>query len=90
MSDRYLVVIENTGHNYSAYIPDLPGCVATGDTIEGTVRSIREAMAFHLEALRRDGERVPAPVTYLSDPNLALTHDAIGVIEVNARAPLAA
>jgi predicted RNase H-like HicB family nuclease len=58
---RYAIVIENAGPNYSAYVPDLPGCVATGATIEDVEREIREAIAFHLEGLREDGSPIPPP-----------------------------
>jgi predicted RNase H-like HicB family nuclease len=58
---RYAVVIEKVEGNYSAYVPDLPGCVATGATVEETERSIREAIEFHVEGLRADGLPVPAP-----------------------------
>lgn len=59
----YVVIIEKTDNNYSAYVPDLPGCVATGKTREETARSIREAIAFHLEGLREDGIPIPEPHT---------------------------
>jgi len=58
---RYAVVIEKAEGNYSAYVPDLPGCVATGGTVEETEQAIREAIAFHLEGLRADGEAIPQP-----------------------------
>ena len=58
---RYAIVIENAGSNYSAYVPDLPGCVATGATVEEAERAIREAIAFHLEGLRADGTPIPEP-----------------------------
>lgn len=58
---RYAVVIENADGNYSAYVPDLPGCVATGSTVEETERAIREAIEFHLEGLREDGTPIPPP-----------------------------
>ena len=58
---RYAVVIEKGEGNYSAYVPDLPGCVATGDTIEEIEREIQEAIEFHLEGLRADGHPVPEP-----------------------------
>ncbi len=58
---RYAVVIENAGSNYSAYVPDLPGCVATGATLAETETAIREAMLFHLEGLREDGSPIPPP-----------------------------
>jgi predicted RNase H-like HicB family nuclease len=58
---RYAVVIERADGNYSAYVPDLPGCVATGPTIEEVERDIREAIRFHIEGLREDGLAVPPP-----------------------------
>jgi predicted RNase H-like HicB family nuclease len=58
---RYAVVIENAGGNYSAYVPDLPGCVATGKTVEETRREIAEAVSFHIEDMRSRGLPVPEP-----------------------------
>ena len=59
---RYLIVIEGgEGQNYSAYAPDLPGCVATGTTREECEREMRDAVAFHIEGLREGGEVVPEP-----------------------------
>jgi predicted RNase H-like HicB family nuclease len=63
-SVKYVVVYERTPNNWSAYVPDLPGCVATGNTREETERLIREAIALHLEALRESGEPVPGPGTW--------------------------
>jgi predicted RNase H-like HicB family nuclease len=60
---RYAVVIEKTNSNYSAYVPDLPGCVATGATREETERQIRDAIRFHLEGLREDGTPIPEPTS---------------------------
>jgi predicted RNase H-like HicB family nuclease len=57
---RYAIVIEAANGNFSAYVPDLPGCVATGDTIEDTELSIRDAIAFHLDGLRADDLPIPA------------------------------
>jgi predicted RNase H-like HicB family nuclease len=57
---RYAVVMEKANGNYSAYVPDLPGCVATGETVEAVEREIRAAMRFHIEGLRADGLEVPA------------------------------
>jgi predicted RNase H-like HicB family nuclease len=86
-----VIVLEgDAATNCSAYVPDLPGCVAAGATIEETVRLIREAMALHLAAMRRDGDPIPAPTTRLGDPALELTEDAVGVVEVTAAAALAA
>ncbi len=56
---RYAVVIEKAGGNYSAYVPDLPGCVATAGTPEETERAIRDAIAMHLAGLRDDGLPIP-------------------------------
>jgi predicted RNase H-like HicB family nuclease len=56
---RYAVVIEDTGTNFSAYVPDLPGCVATGPTVAETEQAIREAIVFHIEGLREDGSPIP-------------------------------
>ena len=58
---RYAIVVEKTENNYSAYVPDLPGCIATGQTIEETEKEIREAIEFHIEGLREDGLVVPQP-----------------------------
>ena len=58
---RYAVVIEKADGNYSAYVPDLPGCVATGATVEEVEREIKEAIRFHLDGLRQDGASVPQP-----------------------------
>ncbi|MBF0548788.1 MAG: type II toxin-antitoxin system HicB family antitoxin [Candidatus Riflebacteria bacterium] len=59
---KYLVVFEKAGKNYSAYIPDVPGCVATGKTPEETKERIKEALAFHLEGLEEDGQQKPNPI----------------------------
>jgi predicted RNase H-like HicB family nuclease len=58
---RYAIVIENAGSNYSAYAPDLPGCIATGASVEEVEREMREAIEFHLEGLREDGALIPPP-----------------------------
>ncbi len=58
---RYAVVIEQVGNNFGAYVPDLPGCIATGDTVAEVEMFIREAIEFHLEGMREDGEVPPAP-----------------------------
>lgn len=60
---KYAVVIEVAGTNYSAYVPDLPGCVAVGDTVEEAEREIAEATEFHIEGLREDGLPIPEPQT---------------------------
>ncbi len=58
---RFLVVIEKADGNYSAYAPDLPGCVATGKTIEEAERNMHEAIKLHLQGLREDGLSIPTP-----------------------------
>jgi predicted RNase H-like HicB family nuclease len=58
---RYAVVIEKAENNYSAYVPDLPGCVATGTTVAEAEAQIREAIEFHIEGLREDGLTIPPP-----------------------------
>ena len=60
---RYAVVIEKAGSNYSAYVPDLPGCVATGETPEDAGRQIREAILFHIDGLREDDLPIPEPTS---------------------------
>jgi len=63
---RYAVVIEQADGNYSAYVPDLPGCVATGATPEEAEREIREAIRFHLDGLAEDGTPPPAATSTLA------------------------
>ena len=60
---RYAIVIEKAENNYAAYVPDLPGCVATGQTIEETEQQIREAIEFHLHGLSEDSLPIPEPVS---------------------------
>jgi predicted RNase H-like HicB family nuclease len=60
---RYAVVIEKAEDNYSAYVPDLPGCVATGTSIPEVEAEIREAIRFHIDGLKADGAPVPVPTS---------------------------
>jgi len=62
--NRYLIVIEKTSTGYSAYSPDLDGCAATGANREEVEKEMREAIAFHVEGMARDGQPVPQPHTY--------------------------
>ena len=62
---RYAVVIEKAPNNYSAYVPDLPGCIATGATVAETEAQIREAIEFHLEGMREDGVPIPSPSSHV-------------------------
>ena len=68
---RYAIVIEKAPANYAAYVPDLPGCIATGATVEETESLIREAIEFHIEGLKSDGLPIPLPssqVEYVDVP----------------------
>ena len=58
---KFAVVIEKAASNYSAYVPDLPGCVATGRTVSETEASIREAIELHLQGMKEDGLPIPEP-----------------------------
>ena len=69
---KYTVVIERAPNNYAAYVPDLPGCVATGGTSDEAVSEIRQAIEYHIESLREHGELVPEP------------HCTATVVDVNA------
>jgi predicted RNase H-like HicB family nuclease len=60
---RYAIVIEKANSNYSAYVPDLPGCVAAGSTVEAVEREIRDAIRFHIDGLKADGMEVPKPTS---------------------------
>ncbi|WP_290890025.1 type II toxin-antitoxin system HicB family antitoxin [Arenimonas sp.] len=58
---RYAIVIEQSENNFGAWVPDLPGCVATGKSVEVVQRRIREAIALHLAGMREDGDSIPSP-----------------------------
>jgi len=60
---EYTIIIEKAEGNYSAYCPDLPGCVATGGTVAETTERMKEAIAFHIEGLRKEGFPIPEPST---------------------------
>jgi predicted RNase H-like HicB family nuclease len=60
---RYAVVIEKANGNYSAYVPDLPGCVATGESVKAVENEIRAAIRFHIDGLKEDGQPIPAPTS---------------------------
>lgn len=68
---KYAVVIEKAESNYSAYVPDLPGCVATGQTLEETEQQIREAIEFHLQGMREDGLPIPQPSSHVDYVEIA-------------------
>lgn len=60
---KYAIVIEKGENNFSAYVPDLPGCISTGSTIEEVKQNIHDAIEFHIEGLKKDGEEIPLPVS---------------------------
>jgi predicted RNase H-like HicB family nuclease len=60
---RYAIVIERAANNFSGYVPDLPGCVATGPTAAATEKLLQEAIALHIEGMKEDGVPVPAPAS---------------------------
>ena len=70
---RYAVILEKAECNYAAYVPDLPGCIATGKTVDDVTSSIREAIEFHLEGMREVGEPIPEPTTLCEYVELPLT-----------------
>ncbi|MCC6776533.1 MAG: type II toxin-antitoxin system HicB family antitoxin [Hyphomicrobiales bacterium] len=60
---RYAIVIEKANANYSAYVPDLPGCIAAGPTVAAVEKEIRDAIRFHIEGLKADGQPIPEPTS---------------------------
>jgi len=60
---RYAIIIEGELGNYSAYVPDLPGCVATGESLDEITQEMREAIKFHIEGLQEDNLPIPEPIT---------------------------
>ena len=69
---RYAVIYEKSGTGYGAYVPDLPGCVAAGATLEKTAELIRGAIEFHLQGMRADGEPIPEPSTVIDYVTVAV------------------
>jgi len=68
---RYAIVTEKAERNCSAYVPDLPGCIATGNNLPEVEKEIREAIAFHLDGLREDGVAIPPPLCVVEYPDVA-------------------
>jgi len=68
---KYLIIIEKSNTGFSAYSPDLPGCVSTGDTPEETEQKMREAVEFHIEGLKEEGYEIPKPVSRSSYVEIA-------------------
>jgi predicted RNase H-like HicB family nuclease len=61
MKEKYLIVLEKTASGYSAYSPDVLGCISTGENIENTIQNMKEALIFHLESILNDNEPIPQP-----------------------------
>jgi len=68
---KYLVIIEISETGYSAYSPDLPGCVSTGSTPEETEKNMREAISFHIDGLKEEGYEIPEPTSRSSYVEIA-------------------
>ncbi len=73
---RFLVIIEKGSQNYGAYSPDLPGCVAVGDTIEEVEKNMQEAIEMHIEGMIEDHERIPLPRTTARYIDIAIPNSA--------------
>lgn len=69
---KYAVIVEPAGNNFSAYAPDLPGCIATGKTSEEAFQEMQSAIEFHLEGLRADGTPIPPPATHCNYIDVAV------------------
>jgi len=85
MKTRFLVIIEKGPSNYSAYSPDLPGCIATGKTVEKTVAEIESAIAFHIEGMIENGEQLPTPRSinsYLLETDEISANDLLTTVEI--------
>jgi predicted RNase H-like HicB family nuclease len=67
MTRKHAVIFEQAANNWSAYVPDLPGCITTGETLEATERNIREAIEGRLQTLRAFGETVPEPTSLANE-----------------------
>ena len=69
---KYIIIIEKTRTGYSAYVPDLPGCISTGDTKDETETNIQEAILFHIEGLKEDGLPIPSPNSEVLSMSIAM------------------
>lgn len=86
MKARYLIIIERGAPNYSAYSPDLPGCIATGKSVEETIEQMRGAIEFHLEGMAESGEEIPKPRNlqfYVQETGEISENDLLTTIETN-------
>ena len=67
---KFAVIIEKGPNNYSAYVPDLPGCISTGRTLDEIEKNIREAIEFHIEGMMEDGDPIPEPTSHVIEVEL--------------------
>lgn len=72
MKRTYAIVIEWAEENYSAYAPDVPGCIAVGDTVQETMDNMQEALAFHFEGMQQHGETIPESRTHVGTVEVAV------------------
>ena len=85
MNNKYLIVIEKGENNYSAYSPDVSGCVTTGKTVEEIISTMKEALEFHIEEMLEDGESFPVPKTlnyYIANTDEISSDDILAHIEI--------
>ncbi len=82
MRERYTIVIERGDHNFSAYAPDVLGCVTTGRTEEETARNMVEALEYHFRGIREDGDDLPPPLTQPGDVVHLAPDDVVTTVEV--------
>ena len=80
---KYVAIIVKAGNGYSAYLPDLPGCIAAGDTLSETEELIRQGAAYHLELMADGGEAIPEPASTAIEVD-ALVPDAVGKLPADA------
>ncbi len=86
MKAKFLVILEKGGDNFSAYSPDLPGCIATGSSVDQTLAEMRNAIEFHLEGMIENGEKLPVPRTlssYIKETDEIAPDDILTSIEAD-------
>lgn len=87
---KFLVIIEKGANNYSAYLPDVSGCVATGKSVEETLENIRAALEFHFEGMLENGEEIPAPQSlnyYIEKSDEISSEDILAHIDLEIPEP---
>lgn len=90
MKKKFLIILEKGERNYSAYSPDIPGCIATGRSVETTLNEIREALVFHIEGLVENGDDVPSPKSlnyYIDKTDEISSEDILAHIEIDVPQP---